>query len=265
MYEALTYGTAIGLALALTGSGGVLAVPALVVGMGMSLPEAVPISLTAVGIAATLGTVEGLYRGLVRYRAAALMALAGAALAPVGIAVGHRLPVLWLTIVFTLLLSFIAIRMLRQAWQPVTQTVKTDHNNCLISDSSGRFSWNRRCFSTLCGIGGMSGFCSGMFGVGGGFIIVPGVRRYSNLAIQGAVATSLMVVALVACMTVIQSLVQGARIGEDGWYFISASCLGMFTGRLFAPVIPGRVLQTGFALLTFLAAGALLLKLLLLD
>jgi len=71
------YGLGVGLALGMTGGGGVLAVPALVLGLGYSLPEAAPVALVAVGVSAFLGGLDGLRRGLVRYKAALLMALGG--------------------------------------------------------------------------------------------------------------------------------------------------------------------------------------------
>ena len=71
-------GAIIGAVLALTGAGGgILAVPLLVFGLGLSMVEAAPVGLLAVGLAAAVGAVLGLRRGLVRYRAALFIALIG--------------------------------------------------------------------------------------------------------------------------------------------------------------------------------------------
>ncbi|MFJ1017246.1 TSUP family transporter, partial [Bordetella bronchiseptica] len=71
-------GILIGLTLGLTGAGGgILAVPALVLGLGMDMPQAAPVALMAVGLAAAVGSAEGLRRGTVRYKAAALMSVVG--------------------------------------------------------------------------------------------------------------------------------------------------------------------------------------------
>lgn len=57
----LLLGLAIGLILALTGAdGGILAVPLLIFGTRISVAQAGPIGLMAVGMAATLGAVLGL-------------------------------------------------------------------------------------------------------------------------------------------------------------------------------------------------------------
>ncbi len=78
MIAVLVLGFAVGVILALTGAGGgILAVPFLVFGVGLSMAEAGPIGLLAVGLAATLGAVMGLRNGIVRYKAALLTASAG--------------------------------------------------------------------------------------------------------------------------------------------------------------------------------------------
>ncbi|MGK9867820.1 sulfite exporter TauE/SafE family protein, partial [Salmonella enterica subsp. enterica] len=59
-------GAIIGAVLALTGAGGgILAVPLLVFGLGLSMVEAAPIGLLAVGLAAGVGAVLGLRKGVV--------------------------------------------------------------------------------------------------------------------------------------------------------------------------------------------------------
>lgn len=63
-------GVIVGLILALTGAGGgILAVPLLMVGAQLTLPQAAPIALLAVGMAAALGAALGLKAGIVRYKA----------------------------------------------------------------------------------------------------------------------------------------------------------------------------------------------------
>ncbi|HGM8047834.1 TPA: TSUP family transporter, partial [Pseudomonas aeruginosa] len=64
-------GLLVGIVLALTGAGGgILTVPLLVFVMGLGLPQAAPIGLLAVGLAAWVGAVIGLREGIVRYKAA---------------------------------------------------------------------------------------------------------------------------------------------------------------------------------------------------
>ena len=69
--EAILYGLGVGLAMGLTGAGGgVLAIPALVIGLNFSPSQAIPISLIAVALSAVIGCIDGFRKGILRYRAA---------------------------------------------------------------------------------------------------------------------------------------------------------------------------------------------------
>ena len=97
-------GLIVGVILALTGAGGgILAVPLLVFGVGLSVAEAGPIGLLAVGMAAALGAGLGLKAGTVRYKAALLMAGTGM-LSPLGIWLANRVDNRWLSILFATVL-----------------------------------------------------------------------------------------------------------------------------------------------------------------
>ncbi|MDK2778438.1 MAG: sulfite exporter TauE/SafE family protein [Pseudomonadota bacterium] len=263
MINEILLGLGVGAALGLTGSGGVLAVPALILGLGFSLPEAVPVSLIAIGSASLIGTVEGLRKGLVRYRAALVMAVFGMLLSPLGIYLSQVLPNDLMMILFCGLLFFIVVRMVRQARSDAVSademTSPLEHN-CMLREDTGRFQWNPRCFSTLSGIGGVAGLFSGMLGVGGGFLIVPGVRHFSNLGMHGIVATSLAVITLISAGTITLTLLHGVTIAERSWYFIAATITGLVVSRFFAPRIPPHALQWGFAALASLVAVSMLAK-----
>ncbi|WP_342029165.1 sulfite exporter TauE/SafE family protein [Azotobacter beijerinckii] len=256
------YGLGVGLALGLTGGGGVLAVPALVLGLGLSLGEAVPVSLIAVGLAALLGCLDGLRQGLVRYKAALLMAGCGALCAPLGLWLAGRLPVALLMVLFCLALLFIAARMARQALAGAGGEAAPGvlGRNCMLNPDTGRFRWNPRCFFSLSAIGGLSGLFSGLFGVGGGFLIVPGIRQFSNLAMHAIVVTSLAVIALISASTVAGVLLSGRELVPGAWTFVAAAVVGMLGSRLLAPHLPARYLQLGFAVLAGLSALMLLGK-----
>ncbi|WP_043114894.1 sulfite exporter TauE/SafE family protein, partial [Pseudacidovorax intermedius] len=89
----LSMGAAVGLVLALSGAGGgILAVPLLVFGLHLSMVQAAPVGLIAVGLASALGAVLALREGKVRYRAAVIIGVTGMAFAPLGVMLAHRLP-----------------------------------------------------------------------------------------------------------------------------------------------------------------------------
>ena len=251
----LALGLAVGLSLALTGAGGsILAVPMLMFGMGWTLTQAGPVALLAVASSAAIGTVMGLRARLVRYRAAALMAAAGAITTPLGLYAAQRLPLKPLTLVFAALLAWIGIRLLRQARAPLRELSKEHASSgqapCLIDPATGRFRWTRRCAwaISLSGLG--TGLLSGLFGVGGGFIIVPSMRRATELPMNAIIATSMMVITLVASWGVLSAGMAGHLPGLTAAPFAAGAIAGMLGGRKIAARIAGPKLQQGFAVLT---------------
>ncbi|GGC11681.1 UPF0721 transmembrane protein [Oxalicibacterium flavum] len=245
LLTAIALGAVVGMTLGLTGAGGgVLAVPALMLALGYSLADARPIALIAIGLAALLGCLDGLRRGIVRYRAAFWIAAAGIVCAPVGSALIQVLPARWSGLLFSLLMLCLAARTWRGARQ-----AETGHaaGGCRIDPLTGRFRWTRHCASRLAAVGGAAGLLTGMFGVGGGFVIVPGLRRISDAGVHASVATSLMVIALVSGFSAATMLLGSVAVGATGWLFVVAALCGMLAGRVWQPHVPARPLQRVFA------------------
>ncbi|MPS82442.1 MAG: sulfite exporter TauE/SafE family protein [Achromobacter sp.] len=261
MVSAILLGLCIGVSLGLTGAGGgILAVPALMFGLNMSLAEAAPVALIAVGAASAVGAVQGLRRGLVRYKAALLMAVTGGITAPLGLALARQIPAAWLSVGFAAIMLLVAVRMVRQSrpssdrQTPVPERAKA----CHLSAETGRFIWTRRTAATLGSIGAASGICTGMLGVGGGFIIVPALTYFSDARMHSIVSTSLMVIALVSAATVGSALAHGLSLTEAQWLFVAAAISGMVIGRMASPHVPQTVLQRVFATVCVIVAGVLI-------
>jgi uncharacterized membrane protein YfcA len=193
MEISLILGIVVGAVLGLTGAGGgILAAPALVAGMGWSMQQAAPVALIAVAGGAALGAVEGLRKGLVRYKAALVMVISG--------------------------LPFVSI-------------------------------------------GAFTGFMTGLLGVGGGFVIVPMLRRFTNMSMHGIVATSLMVIALVGSGGVVAAVVHGIVLPlQTTALFALATAIGMLLGRQLAAHTVERHIQLGFSLVLIVVASGLFYK-----
>ncbi|MET3457173.1 MULTISPECIES: sulfite exporter TauE/SafE family protein [Pseudomonas] len=252
MLLASFFGVVMGLVLGLTGAGGgILAVPALVLGLGWSMTEAAPVALFAVGSAAAVGAIDGLRHGLVRYRAALLIALLGAVFSPMGIYLAHQLSEKILMMLFSLLMVLVAARMLRRE---TPQAGPSDHGaaswgqkNCMLDRETGRLAWTARCTATLSALGAVTGLVSGLLGVGGGFLIVPAFKQLTDVQMRGIVATSLMVISLISLIGVVGAFHAGVSIDRVGAVFIAASIVGMVLGRRVSTKVPARALQVGFA------------------
>ncbi|MCH4873626.1 MULTISPECIES: sulfite exporter TauE/SafE family protein [Pseudomonas] len=254
-------GVLVGLLLGLTGAGGgILAIPALTLGLGWTLLEATPVALLAVGMAAAVGALDGLRKGLVRYKAAGLMAGAGWLASPVGLYLAKLLPAAALMTLFAAIMMFVSGRMFRQAADGCSEIDAAHGKNCRINPDTGRLVWDTKCSTTLACIGAVSGLLTGLLGVGGGFLIVPAFRRFSDVPMHGIVATSLMVVALVSLGTLAHLLYQGVSLSGEASVFIGATLAGMIVGRLIAPKVSGKRMQQGFAVVCAIVSVLMLVK-----
>ena len=263
MLTVLALGLLVGVILALTGAGGgILAVPLLVFGIQMGVAQAGPIGLLAVGMAAALGAVLGLREGIVRYRAAMLIAASGMLLSPLGLWLAHRLDNRSLSVLFAMILLLVAFRTLRQATRPAVAVPADVHLQypCQRDGGTGRFIWSRSCARALALSGALAGLLSGLLGVGGGFIMVPALQRYTDLAMRSAVATSLAVIALVSVTGVLASAATGAMVWSVALPFSAGALAGMLGGRIVSARLAGPQLQIGFALVSAAVAVGMIVK-----
>ena len=184
--SAAALGVLIGAALGLLGGGGsILAVPALVYGVGESVSEAVTTSLFVVGVSAGVGTLPRIRRGQVRWPVAAVFGAAGAGTAFAGAAVNHLMDPRVLLLAFAALMLAVSVRMLIGQVEP--------RGACAAPD--GRVNW-RSCLPKAVLAGAFVGFLTGLFGVGGGFVIVPALALLLGLEMASAIGTSLVIIVL---------------------------------------------------------------------
>lgn len=266
MLTGLCLGLVIGIILALTGAGGgILAVPLLVFGAHQSVAQAGPISLLAVGMAAALGAVLGLRAKIVRYRAALLISAIGMLSSPVGLWLAYRINNRWMTILFAFTLLFVAFRTFKQARKLDADNLHMNERQlpCVRNGESGRFFWTKRCARALCLTGAIAGILSGMLGVGGGFVLVPALGRFTDLEIKSVIATSLAVITLVSASGVASSIVAGNLNWSVAQPFAVGALLGMVGGRFIFARMAVHHLQKGFAILSALVAVSMIAKVIL--
>ncbi len=186
MTAVLVLGLAIGVLLGLLGSGGsILAVPALVYGAGVPLSAAVPSSLVVVGVSSATAVAPRLWSGEVQWRIAAVFGAAGAGAAFAGAAVNRLLDPRIVLVGFAILMVAAGIRML--ADQTATGGA------CALP--GGGVKW-RSCLPKAIAAGVVVGFLTGLFGVGGGFLIIPALVLLLGLPMDLAVGTSLLIIVM---------------------------------------------------------------------
>ena len=245
----LLFGLIVGFSLGLTGGGGSLfAVPLLVYGLSMPMKDAVGVSLAAVGITALIGAVERLRKKQVELRTGLIFAFAGMAGAPVGAWIAGMMPEAALLILFALLMLIIAVRIWRKATPRETEAEAGPTGRVCIRDADGNMKMTSPCALMLVGVGLAAGVMSGMFGVGGGFVIVPALVLFAGMKIHRAVATSLLVIALIGASGTASHLLRGGDISLlVTALFVGGGTAGMFLGNLAGRKISGPALQRVFA------------------
>ncbi|HZP13989.1 MAG TPA: sulfite exporter TauE/SafE family protein [Nevskiaceae bacterium] len=270
---AVVIGLVVGLILGLTGAGGsTLAVPLLMWTLGLSLTQAAPLSLSAISCAATIGAAIAWRQARLRYRAGLLMGGLGLLAAPIGVALAQHTPPKILELLFAGVMTVVALRMLLQARRSPddARTVRANIGDpaaddgalpCRVNPDTGRIHWTLRCTSALAAIGAGTGFLSGLLGVGGGFVVVPGLRASSDLSMPAAVATSLMVMAIISGGTAAMHFAHGgALLSRIGLWFAGGAIVGMLAGTLLAPRVAGAKLQQAFGITMLLAAALMAAK-----
>jgi len=257
-------GALVGVVLALTGAGGaIIAIPLLVFGLHLGLLQAAPIGLLAVMLAAGMAALMGLRAGIVRYKAASLMACCGLLTAPLGVWLAHAASNLGLTIIFSAVLIYVAITMFMKAQNAILYgpaECMDSNQPCRVNQQIGKFSWNAPCARAMVLSGAVAGFFSGLLGVGGGFVIVPALRKFTNLDMKFIVATSLAAITLVSGESVLVYAAKGAIEWHLALPFVMGGLLGMMAGQVVAKKLAGPRIQQAFATVAFLIAIGLLIK-----
>ncbi|QDQ95367.1 sulfite exporter TauE/SafE family protein [Rhodococcus sp. WB9] len=251
---ALALGAIIGVLLGLLGGGGsILAVPALVFGLGLDLEQAIPISLLVIGVASLAGAVPKIREHQVNWRMAGVFAACGIPATFAGSAVGRLLPQSVVMVGFAAVMVVAGIRMLMDRGDTGTA--------CEVGDSG--IDW-RRCAPRSIPAGVAVGFLTGLFGVGGGFLIIPALVLMLGLDMSVAVGTSLIIIVANSAAGLISHL-SGASID---WAITAAFAGTAIAGSLIAGHFGTKVdtdrLQRWFAYLVFAVAAYVLIDTILL-
>lgn len=208
LFVAVAFGVLIGALLGLLGGGGsILAVPALVYGMGLDMRQAIPVSLMVVGIASAVGVVPKIRAGHIQWRLAGIFAALGIPATFVGAAVGSRLPQSALLIGFSVVMVVAGVRMLSGS----------ENTGAACEIREGVIDW-KRCASRSIPAALLVGLLTGLFGVGGGFLIIPALVLMLGVDMPIAVGTSLLIIVANSAAGVLSHL---GALGAD---WIIAAC-----------------------------------------
>ena len=109
--------------------------------------------------------------------------------------------------------------------------------------------------------GVLTGVLSGLYGVGGGFIIVPALVLFSGMGIHRAVATSLMVIALVSASGLLSYLLAHQPLQTRiAMPFVIGGIIGLGLGTIVARKLSPVRLQKVFAIVIVAVAAFVIVK-----
>ncbi len=213
---AVVCGSAVGFSLALIGGGGsILAVPLLLYVVGVHDPHlAIGTSALAVSVNAFANLIPHARAGHVRWKVAFAFAAAGVVGAFVGSSIGKAVNGQHLLVLFALLMLVVAALMLR-----------------------GRRAGPDRyplpqMYPRLGAVGLGAGVLSGFFGIGGGFLIVPGLMFASGMEIIYAIGTSLFAVGAFGLTAAANYAISGLVDWPIAVEFIGGGIVGGWLGAL---------------------------------
>lgn len=241
-------GVLVGFSLGLVGGGGsILAVPLLVYLVGVPAPHvAIGTSAVAVAANAAMSLLNHARAGNVRWPCAAVFAGAGVIGAFAGARIGRMADGQVLLAAFAVMMVVVAALMLRRREPDEDRRVRLGRENA----------------PALVGSGLAVGALSGFFGIGGGFLIVPGLIFATGMPMLQAVGTSLVAVTAFGLTTAGSYAAAGLVDWTLAAVFVGGGALGSLAGARAARGLSRRrgLLTRVFAGLIFLVAAYVLAR-----
>lgn len=241
-------GGLVGFTLGLFGGGGsILAVPLMVYLVGVPLPHvAIGTSALAVAANAAGNLLIHARKGNVLWRCAFMYAGAGVLGALIGSILGKAVPGQHLLLLFSLLMAAIGVNMLRRG----------------AGQGTAGASCNREKAPRVLAYGGATGVLSGFFGIGGGFLIVPGLVASTGMPILNAIGSSLFAVMAFGLTTALSYAFSGLVDWPLAAVFIAGGALGGLAGARIAAALATRqrALTVTFGFMVIVVAGYMALK-----
>lgn len=245
-------GAIVGLVLGLVGGGGsILAVPLLVYLVGVpSAHVAIGTSALAVSASALANLLPHWRAGHVKWRCATVFAAAGVLGALAGSALAKMLEGKKLLALFGIVMVVVGIAMLLRREAGGNPEVRLSQETA------------QELLPLLVGIGFAVGAFSGFFGIGGGFLIVPGLILATGMPLIFAIGTSLVAVSAFGAATAASFAASGFIDFALAALFVLGGIAGGLGGILLAKALAARkrILNLVFATLVIVVGLYVILR-----
>ncbi|MBV8304960.1 MAG: sulfite exporter TauE/SafE family protein [Acidimicrobiia bacterium] len=217
------------------------------IAIGTTLPSIIP--------SAVSGTLRYMREGLVDWQIEAWAAPVGVATSILGSLLSHVVPGNghWLMVLTALLLGATAWQMRKAPPRPVVEEAQADTDAVVAGGPQHGF---HQSSTAIASVGAVAGLLSGLLGIGGGIVMVPGFNQFVGLRLKQTIATSLVCVGIFA----VPGMITHAFLGDIDWRFALLLAVGVIPGARIGAVLAIRAerQQLRFAVATFLGVVAVL-------
>ncbi len=216
--------------------GGTLLVPLLLT-LGASPLQAVATSLVAVSLSAISGSIQNLRMGTLNLPVLLLLAAPATLTSYGGVWLARQISEAYLLFAFA---GFLLVVLFLMQLQRGTK-------KSLISDEPLALSRPEQV--GLLATGALAGCLSGLFGIGGGTIMVPLQTLLLKMPIKAAVVNSLAAIVPTALVATLGHAYNGDVLWLDGIALALGSLVGAQGGARLLPLLPEKAVQIMFSLL----------------
>jgi uncharacterized protein len=190
------------------------------VAVGTTLPSIIP--------SAVSGTLRYMREGLVDWEVVKWAAPVGVATSVLGSLLSHVVPGNghWLMILTALLLGGTAWRMRKAPPRPAAEEAGAEAEAAAAGGRGLKQHTFHRTPTVIAAVGAAAGLLSGLLGIGGGILMVPGFNQVVGLRLKETIATSLVCVGIFA----VPGMITHAFLGDIDWRFAVLLAIGVIPG-----------------------------------
>jgi len=226
--------------------GGTVLVP-LLLALGYDYPQAIATSSLSIVITAASGTLQNWHQKTLSWKRVLMIGLPALVTAQIGVYLTKLFPDYGLKAAFGILLLvniyLVQLRkLIKNKQQQDLQEIATKRDS---------FSWINKSTVTSIATGGLAGILAGLFGIGGGVIMVPLQILLLGETIKTAIQTSLAVVVITSISACLGHAVDGNVLWIEGLLLGIGGFAGAQISTRFLPKLPNQVVSLTFQ--TYLA------------
>jgi uncharacterized membrane protein YfcA len=242
-FAVIAGGAAVGFLLAVFGGGGsVLAAPVLLY-LGGVTDAHIAVGTASAAVAANAAfNLAGHWRGgRIKWPCATVFALAGLAGSFAGSSLAKLISGPQLLLAFSIAMAAVGLSMFRRS----------------ASEGDPNVHINIKLVLRLAPLGLLTGFAAGFFGIGGGFLIVPGLMLATGMTMANATASSLLSVALFGAATSANYAISGLVDWRLAGFLLAGGAVGGIAGLFVARRLEtrARLARTLFGALIIVVAA----------